>query len=286
MYGDEPIEGVKASTYLLVGLLGYGVAATAFMSLAITLVVRREAGLLKRVRGLLSPATYLSAVIASMVLVIGLGRHPAADRPLPARCGRRLRLASFAVMILFGAAAFAALGVAIGVRPLRGRLVRHRQCHLPADGVHLRRVLLDRGHAGCPPGHCGSSLTHLLRLIRATFIEGEWLPGLAGPLLAVALGPGGPSNRDPEVPLGAPGGYGDCMKAPTLVFARETEGQPELVVNFGVFSGREVTDAEVYRLAQVRCSRRSTPSRSSASGATSSWRLRGDGLRRPCRAAA
>ena len=41
------------------------------------------------------------------------------------------------------------------------------------------------------------------------------------------------------------------MKEPTLVFARETEGQPELVVNFGVFSGREATDAEVYRLAQA-----------------------------------
>ena len=51
--------------------------------------------------------------------------------------------------------------------------------------------------------------------------------------------------------MGAPGGYGYCMKAPTPVFARETEGQPELVVNFGVFSGREVTDAEVYRLAAV-----------------------------------
>ena len=49
VYGDEPIEGVKASTYLLVGLLGYGVAGDAFASLAITLVVRREQGLLKRV---------------------------------------------------------------------------------------------------------------------------------------------------------------------------------------------------------------------------------------------
>ena len=77
VYGDEPIEGVKASTYLLVGLLGYGVAATAFASLAITLVVRREAGLLKRVRGTpLSPATYLSAVIASMVLVIDFRSSP------------------------------------------------------------------------------------------------------------------------------------------------------------------------------------------------------------------
>ena len=40
------------------------------------------------------------------------------------------------------------------------------------------------------------------------------------------------------------------MTYPTLVFAREREGRPELVVNFGVYSGREVTEAEIYRLAQ------------------------------------
>jgi hypothetical protein len=41
------------------------------------------------------------------------------------------------------------------------------------------------------------------------------------------------------------------MTYPTLVFAREREGRPELVVNFGVFSGREVTEAEIHRLAQL-----------------------------------
>jgi hypothetical protein len=40
------------------------------------------------------------------------------------------------------------------------------------------------------------------------------------------------------------------MTYPTLVFAREHEGRPELVVNFGVFSGREATEAEIRRLAQ------------------------------------
>jgi hypothetical protein len=41
------------------------------------------------------------------------------------------------------------------------------------------------------------------------------------------------------------------MTYPTLVFEREHEGLPELVVNFGVYSGRESTDAEIYRLAQL-----------------------------------
>jgi gamma-glutamylcyclotransferase (GGCT)/AIG2-like uncharacterized protein YtfP len=40
------------------------------------------------------------------------------------------------------------------------------------------------------------------------------------------------------------------MTYPTLVFKGEREGRPELVVNFGVFSGREATEAEIYRLAQ------------------------------------
>jgi hypothetical protein len=39
------------------------------------------------------------------------------------------------------------------------------------------------------------------------------------------------------------------MTNPTLVFAREREGRPELVVNFGVYSGREATEAEIRRLA-------------------------------------
>jgi hypothetical protein len=41
------------------------------------------------------------------------------------------------------------------------------------------------------------------------------------------------------------------MTDPTLVFAAEREGRPELVVNFGVFSGRDATEAEVFRLAQI-----------------------------------
>jgi hypothetical protein len=40
------------------------------------------------------------------------------------------------------------------------------------------------------------------------------------------------------------------MTNPTLVFAREREGRPELVVNFGVYSGRQATEAEIHRLAQ------------------------------------
>ena len=191
VYGDEPIEGVKAATYLLVGLLGYGVAATAFASLAITLVVRREAGLLKRVRGTpLSPATYLSAVIASMVLVIGLqvvaqlliGRY-LLDADWPSAPG------SFAVVVLFGAAAFAALGIAITafVRSAEGSSAVVNAIYLPMAFISGAFFSTKEMPAFLEALAEVLPLTHLLRLIRATFIEGEGLSGSLGPLLAVAL---------------------------------------------------------------------------------------------------
>ena len=41
------------------------------------------------------------------------------------------------------------------------------------------------------------------------------------------------------------------MTDPTLVFIEEREEGPNIVVNFGVFSGRDATDAEVERLGHV-----------------------------------
>ncbi|MGI8605568.1 MAG: hypothetical protein ACR2L0_00180 [Gaiellaceae bacterium] len=40
------------------------------------------------------------------------------------------------------------------------------------------------------------------------------------------------------------------MHDSTMVFHDEVHGRPEVVVNFGVFAGREVTQAEIDRLAQ------------------------------------
>lgn len=41
------------------------------------------------------------------------------------------------------------------------------------------------------------------------------------------------------------------MTDPTLIFAGERDGKPEIVVNFGVFAGRQATHAEISRLAQT-----------------------------------
>src|SRR5204863_9027295 len=50
VYGNDTIVGVRGAAFLEAGMIGYGVASTAFAGLAITMVIRRESGVLKRVR--------------------------------------------------------------------------------------------------------------------------------------------------------------------------------------------------------------------------------------------
>jgi len=72
IYGNSTItkEHIRAAPFLEAGMIGYGVASTAFAGLAITMVVRRESGVLKRLRTTPLPAaTYLVAVLASTFIV-------------------------------------------------------------------------------------------------------------------------------------------------------------------------------------------------------------------------
>lgn len=177
VYGDEPIEGVRAPTYLLVGLLGYGVAANAFAGLAITLVVRREAGLLKRVRGTpLRPETYLAAVIGSTVIVIGLQVVAqlllgvfALDADWPERP------ALFVFAILTGAAAFAALGIAITtvVRTAEGSSAVVNAVYLPMAFISGVFFSTEEMPAFLEAISEILPLTYFLDLIRATFVPRE-----------------------------------------------------------------------------------------------------------------
>ena len=99
---------------VLAGLIAYGCANTAFAGLAIQLVLRRESGILKRLRSTpLPPATYVAALLVSTLVVFALqtvalfllGRA-LYGTPFPPD------LASFAATVVIGAAVFAALGTA------------------------------------------------------------------------------------------------------------------------------------------------------------------------------
>ena len=66
-------EGRPITDYLVPSLITYGVANTAFGGLAITLVLRRESGVLKRIRATPLPAaTFLGATLCSTLLVFAL----------------------------------------------------------------------------------------------------------------------------------------------------------------------------------------------------------------------
>ena len=118
------IYGHPASWALLAGMIGYGAANTAFAGLAITLVSRREVGILKRIRATpLPPAVYLTAVLFSITFVFAiqvtslfvLGRV-LKSTPWPSH------LVSLVLALALGATAFAALGLAITgfIRSLEG----------------------------------------------------------------------------------------------------------------------------------------------------------------------
>jgi ABC-2 type transport system permease protein len=138
-YGDDEIEGVRGADYLLAGMLGYGAVSTTFAGLAILLVVRREQGILKRLRATPLPAsTYLAAVLTSIVLVfaletvlmIGIGRL-AFDTALPDRWF------SLALALLLGSVAFAALAVGLSglVRSAEGSSAVVNAIYLPLSFV-------------------------------------------------------------------------------------------------------------------------------------------------------
>jgi ABC-2 type transport system permease protein len=112
LYSGE-IDGEPAVDVLLAGLFGYGAANTAFAGLAIILVSRREAGVLKRLRATpLPPATYLGAVLVSTLVLFALQAVAllalgalAFDASMPENW------LGFAGAVVLGVGCFAGLGV-------------------------------------------------------------------------------------------------------------------------------------------------------------------------------
>jgi ABC-2 type transport system permease protein len=114
-FGGGFLRDVKGSQYYVSSILAYGVVAACFSNLSITLCLRRDQGILKRVRGTpIAPWVYLSAAVGSSVVVsfglsaICLGAGVAIyGVPFPRA------FAALLVAIAVGAAAFCALGLAV-----------------------------------------------------------------------------------------------------------------------------------------------------------------------------
>jgi ABC-2 type transport system permease protein len=171
------IEGQPASWVLLAGMIGYGAANTAFSGLAITLVTRRELGILKRIRATpLPPAAYLTAVLISITIVFAIQvaslfvlGHVLKSTPWPSH------LLSLVLALVLGAAAFAALGLAITglIRSLEGSSAVLNVIVLPTaflsgsfgETQHYPKVLRAIGDV--------LPLKYLLDLIKGIYLHGE-----------------------------------------------------------------------------------------------------------------
>ena len=187
---DDRVEGARGPDYLLAGMIGYGAAATTFAGLAIMLVLRRESGVLKRLRATPLPAaTYLAALLVSILIVFLLETVAlvalavaAFDADIPDRLG------SLAVLLLIGAAAFAALAVALAsvIRSGEGASAVVNAIYLPASFLSgsffspdaFPEVLQRLGDA--------LPLTYFIRLVRDVMLDGQAIWESAGSLAFLA----------------------------------------------------------------------------------------------------
>jgi ABC-2 type transport system permease protein len=176
-YGDDEINGVSGYQYLLAGMIGYGAAATTFAGLALLLVIRRESGVLKRLRATpLPPATYVAAVLASIILVfvveaailIALGRF-AFDVPLAHS------LPSLVAVVLLGAASFAALGVGLTalIRSAEGSSAVVNALYLPLSFISGAFFSADTFPEVLQKLAAILPLSHLIQLARDVMVSGE-----------------------------------------------------------------------------------------------------------------
>jgi ABC-2 type transport system permease protein len=182
-YGNDTVDGVKGSRFLEAGMIGYGAISIAFAGLAIVLVIRRENGILKRLRATPLPAwVYISAVLSAFLVafaveVIGLlllGRV-LFGISMPDRVG------SLVLALLLGAISFCGLGIGVTalIRSAEGASAVVNAIYLPMSFIsgsffsprHFPSVL--RAIADVLP------LTYFLRLVRNVMLHGHeiWTQG-------------------------------------------------------------------------------------------------------------
>jgi len=120
LFGNEDVtvgaQQVSGATYYVPGIMTLSIVSATFVNLAMVLTTERESGQLKRVRGTpLPPAVFIAgrvltgvAVASAMTVLLLLLGLLVYDLQLPGA-----GLVGFVVAALLGAAAFAALGIAL-----------------------------------------------------------------------------------------------------------------------------------------------------------------------------
>jgi ABC-2 type transport system permease protein len=171
-------------------LVGYGCANTAFAGLAIQLVLRRESGILKRLRSTpLPPATYIAAILASTLIVFALqtlalfllGRA-LYGTPFPSDIG------SFVATIVIGAAVFAALGTATA------SVIRSAEGSSAVVNFILLPMAFLSGAFGPTEGYPAVlraigdvlPLTYFVKLVNAVYLHGDGVWSQPGALAILA----------------------------------------------------------------------------------------------------
>lgn len=177
VFGEGVEDGRSVTSYLVAGLIGYAVANTALGGLAITLVIRRESGILKRLRSTPLPgALYLAAVLFSILLIVVLQSLTvialgvllwSADLPeLPFQ---------FIVSLVIGAACFAGLGLAAAA------LIRSAEAVAAVVNVIVLPMSFLSGAFGTTDNLPRAlelvadvlPLKYLIELVLATYVDGE-----------------------------------------------------------------------------------------------------------------
>jgi len=193
VYGKDFIkkEHVKASDFLEAGMIGYGVAATCFAGLGISLVVRRESGVLKRIRGTpLPPATYILGVLGSTFVVFLI------EAVLIVAIGRLLfsvavpnALLSLLFVLALGALAFAAMGLGITglVRSAEGSSAVINAVYLPT-AIISGTFFTPKSYPGFLKAIADVlPLTHYTQLTRDVMLHNEHFWKDSGAIGVVAL---------------------------------------------------------------------------------------------------
>lgn len=187
------LHNIKLVQYYVPGFIAYGVMSASFNSLAISLVIRREMGLLKRLR--LSPLptwTLLTSILLSTLLIAfaqvvlmlavgswAFGVHPPSDAS---------GLLALVVVLVLGGLSFAALGIAMST------LIPNQQAAGPLTSTVFFVLLFLSGLWF--PLKSGSALAkiatyfpirHFITAVFRTFSHPGGSPWAAGDLAVVAI---------------------------------------------------------------------------------------------------